>query len=76
MDLKEHVETMKELMQSMCDDLEKLTRGNKTAAQRVRTNSVLFAKVAKHFRKESVALSKETFSSLGLSTKKSAETGP
>ena len=52
-------------MLSMCDDLEKLSKGNKTAAQRVRTNSLLFAKIAKLFRKESVSLSKKEFTSLG-----------
>lgn len=67
---------MKELMQSMSDDLDKLARGNKTAAQRVRTNSVLFTKVAKLFRKESVSLSKQEFCSLGFATaKKSANPG-
>lgn len=47
-------EKMRELLGQMIVDLEKASRGNKTAAQRVRTSSVLFAKVAKEFRKESL----------------------
>jgi len=64
MALKNRIESMRDLMRNMCDDLDKLARGNKTAAQRVRTNSLLFSKVAKLFRKESVSLSKKEFTAL------------
>jgi len=59
MDLKECIQHMKNLMDSMNADLRKTARGNKTAAQRVRTATVLFAKVAKNFRKNSVSLGKK-----------------
>jgi len=48
---------MKDLMHLMCRDLDKTSRGNRAAAQRVRTSSVKFAKLAKDFRKESVSMS-------------------
>jgi hypothetical protein len=53
---KETIGAMKELMQKMCKDLDKTLQGNRTAAQRVRTSSVTFAKMAKTFRKESIVL--------------------
>ncbi len=55
MALKDTIHTLKELMCTMGDDLEKVSRGNKAAGQRVRTHSIKFAKVAKIFRKESVS---------------------
>ena len=57
MGLKESVNAMKDLMHLMCRDLDKTGRGNRAAAQRVRTSSVKFAKLAKDFRKESVSMS-------------------
>jgi len=57
MGLKESVSAMKDLMHLMCRDLDKTSRGNRAAAQRVRTSSVKFAKLAKDFRKESVSMS-------------------
>ena len=54
MALKETIHTLKDLMCTMCDDLDKVSRGNKAAGQRVRTHSIKFAKLAKLFRKESV----------------------
>lgn len=58
MALKESIHLMKDLMHKMNADLEKTVKGNKTAAQRVRTSSVQFVKVAKMFRKESVCMGK------------------
>jgi len=55
MGLKESIHAMKDLMLLMCKDLDKTIRGNRAAAQRVRTASVKFAKLAKNFRKESVS---------------------
>lgn len=57
MGLKENIGAMKELIYGMSKDLEKTNKGNRAAAQRVRTASVEFAKVAKEFRKESVLMS-------------------
>ena len=45
-------------MSGMEKDLDKTEKGNKAAAQRVRTHSIQFAKIAKEFRKESVAACK------------------
>lgn len=56
MGLKESIGAMRELIYGMSQDLEKTTKGNRAAAQRVRTASVTFAKVAKQFRKESVVM--------------------
>lgn len=50
---------MKELLTQMVKDLDKAAKGNKTAAQRVRTGSLLLSKVAKEFRRESIALEKK-----------------
>jgi len=58
MALKETIVQVRELLSEMCCDLEKAVKGNKMAAQRVRTASILFAKVAKVYRKESIAAEK------------------
>lgn len=59
MGLKETVNHMTSLIQEMIHDLGKAMEGNKTAAQRVRTNSIKFAKLSKAYRKESVAQEKK-----------------
>ncbi len=58
MALKETIAQVRELLLEMSCDLEKAVKGNKMAAQRVRTASVLFTKVSKVFRKESIAAEK------------------
>ena len=58
MPLKETMHQMKELLEHLSKSLEKATRGNRAAAQRVRTGSITFARMAKLFRKESVAAEK------------------
>jgi hypothetical protein len=55
MALKSTVAEMKRLMHEIMHDLEKTEKGNRAAAQRARTCSIALAKVAKHFRKESIA---------------------
>jgi DNA-binding protein H-NS len=60
MALKETVVQVRELLSEMSRDLEKAVKGNKTAAQRVRTASIVFAKTAKVFRKESLAAERGT----------------
>ena len=55
MALNTTIETMKSLLLEISHDLEKGVRGNRAAAQRVRTNTIKFAKVAKEYRKESIA---------------------
>ncbi len=59
MALMETIETMKKLMSDMHVELEDVIRGNKAAAKRVRKNTLLFAKAAKTFRKESVEAGKK-----------------
>jgi hypothetical protein len=53
--LKTTMEQMKQLIQNIQHDLDKVGKGNKAAAQRVRTGSIEFAKTAKVYRKESIA---------------------
>ena len=54
MALKETVHKLNDMLHGMIADLEKAMRGNRAAAQRVRTCSIAFAKHAKIYRKESV----------------------
>jgi len=58
MALKETIPTLRQHLQALCRDLEKAASGNKAAAQRVRTESILFAKTAKAYRKESLQAEK------------------
>jgi hypothetical protein len=55
MALEKTVKHLKGLLEEICHDLDKACNGNKAAAQRVRTNTIQFAKVAKDYRKESIA---------------------
>lgn len=52
--LKKTVEQLKSYLLEISHDLEKAGRGNRAAAQRVRTNTIKFAKLAKQYRKESI----------------------
>jgi hypothetical protein len=45
---------MEKILFAIAADLGKSGRGNKAASQRVRVNTVLFEKVAKRYRKESL----------------------
>ncbi|NCF71079.1 MAG: histone [Chlamydiales bacterium] len=58
MALNNTVKQMRELLSNITEDLEKAVNGNKAAAQRVRTGSIRFEKVAKQYRKESIASEK------------------
>ena len=55
MGLKDTVSQLKHLIERLCKDLDKGMRGNRAASQRVRTASIKFAKLAKLYRKESIA---------------------
>jgi hypothetical protein len=55
MGLKETINQLRQLLSELTRDLEKAAGGNRAASQRVRTGSVTFAKIAKVYRKESVA---------------------
>ncbi len=47
-------EELVQLFEMILEDVPKVLKGNKTAAQRVRTKTVLISKVAKLWRKESL----------------------
>lgn len=70
MALKETVNTLKNLLTHIHGDLEKSLRGNRTASQRVRTQSIKFAKIAKIYRKESVAEAKKALIKKGNKKKR------
>jgi len=55
MALKETMSQLQELLTCVTKDLEKGSRGNKAASQRVRTGTVKLEKIAKLYRKQSVA---------------------
>ena len=59
MSLKDTFKHMKELLANITSDLDKSENGNKAASQRVRTGTVRLEKVAKLFRKESIASEKK-----------------
>lgn len=58
MALKDSMDRMNQLLCEIMKDLEKVAGGNRAAAQRARTHSIRFEKVAKLFRKESIAAEK------------------
>lgn len=58
MGLKETIQDMHDLLSPIIKDLNKVGRGNKAAAQRVRTRTIKLEKIAKRFRKESVSAEK------------------
>ncbi len=49
---------MQLLLEQVTGDLNKVHRGNRSAAQRVRVGTISLEKIAKKFRKESVAAEK------------------
>ena len=55
MALKETTQNIRQLLSELSSNIEKSAKGNKAASQRVRTGTIKFAKIAKIFRKESVA---------------------
>jgi len=54
MSLRDTIHHMNQLLIHISESLAKASGGNKAAAQRVRTGTIIFEKVAKLFRKESV----------------------
>ena len=58
MALSDTMQQMHQILASIGKDLGKVQRGNKAAAQRVRTGTIKFERVAKIFRKESVQAEK------------------
>lgn len=60
MSLKDTFKNLRDLLNNITADLEKSENGNKAASQRVRTGTVKLEKIAKLFRKESIANEKKT----------------
>ena len=58
MALNETMNQLNHLLINLTKDLTKAYRGNKAAAQRVRTGTIQLEKIAKKFRSESVAAEK------------------
>ena len=58
MALSDTMNELNHLLSSLIKDLPKVHRGNKAAAQRVRTGTIKLEKIAKRFRKESVSAEK------------------
>ena len=59
MALKDTVKKMDAMLEQLASDLMKAyEKGNKAASQRVRTNTIKFAKLSKQYRKESIAAEK------------------
>jgi|GEM_PF-2204779 len=59
MALKDIVKNMQALLEQISKDLYKAwENGNKTASQRVRTNTIKFAKLSKQYRKDSITCEK------------------
>src|SRR5260221_10943344 len=58
MGLNETTRNMRERLAALAVDLEKAAGGNKAASQRVRTGTIRLEKIAKNYRKESIASEK------------------
>lgn len=72
MSLKDTFKNMRELLANITSDLEKSENGNKAASQRVRTGTVRLEKVAKLYRKESIASEKKNKGQKKPAAKKTA----
>jgi len=59
MSFSKTTEDMSELMDSILKDIPKVYRGNKSAAQRVRTATIKLSKVSKEWRKMSLESEKQ-----------------
>jgi len=58
MSLDKTMHQLEQLLTSLTKDMIKAHRGNKTAAQRIRTGTIKLEKIGKVFRKESVRAEK------------------
>ncbi|MCB1073378.1 MAG: histone [Chlamydiales bacterium] len=60
MTLSNTIKNMEAMLMDLAMDLRKASeKGNKAASQRVRTGTIKFAKLAKQYRKESIAADKK-----------------
>lgn len=76
MALKDVMNDMLQLLEGLIKDLSKSDKGNKAASQRVRTGSIKLEKVAKKYRKESIAAEKKGLFKKKPSAKKVAKKKP
>jgi hypothetical protein len=60
MSLNETMNQLSHLLTNLAKDLTKAYRGTKAAAQRVRTGTIQLEKIAKKYRRESVAAEKSS----------------
>ena len=74
MSLKDTFHKMKTLLCHIGEDMEKALSGNKAAQQRIRKNTIAFAKVAKLYRKESVKSGKSKSGKRKAAPRKKAAT--
>lgn len=75
MALKSTIKNMHQLLEEITIDLHKAEGGNKAASQRVRTGTITLEKVAKQYRKESIA-NEKTEMKTGASKRKTAKKAP
>lgn len=71
MALNSTISHLKDMLNRISQDLMKAESGNKAAAQRVRTTSVRFEKLAKTYRKESIQSEKQNKGGTRRTAKKS-----
>ncbi|AHK63513.1 hypothetical protein BOKEGFJH_00636 [Chlamydia avium] len=76
MALKDTAKKMRDLLESIQHDLDKAEKGNKAAAQRVRTDSIKLEKIAKLYRKESIKAEKAGLMKRKPAIKKTAAKKP
>ncbi|MCH9631550.1 MAG: Histone H1-like protein Hc1 [Chlamydiia bacterium] len=72
MALKDTTSQLNELLENVAQDLEKGTRGNKAASQRVRTGTIRLEKLAKLYRKQSILNEKRKSTAKKAAPKKAA----
>lgn len=58
--MAETLHELKKLLLALQSDVDKAFKGNKSAAQRVRAGTISFTKLAKIYRKESLAAEKSS----------------
>ncbi len=58
MAFQDTMRNMQELLEQVMIDLNKVHKGNRSAAQRIRVSTISLEKIGKRFRKESIAAEK------------------
>lgn len=70
--LTKMIDEMKSLLTSIATDLKKAAKGNRAAAQRVRVDTIELEKMAKAYRRESIAEEKKNSHKLLVVSKKAS----